>query len=80
MTVTVWPATVSVPVRGVPVAFSATENMTEPIPEPLTLVMVIQLVVVVALHEHEVPEMTLSVWRDAVAPTEKLAGVRLYEH
>ena len=44
------------------------------------LVMVIQLVVVVAVHEHDVPVMTLSVWVDAVAPTVKLVGVRLYEH
>lgn len=55
--------------------------MTDPIPEPVApLVIVIQLVVVVAAHEHEVPEMTLSVWLDAVPPTVKLVGVRLYEH
>jgi hypothetical protein len=44
------------------------------------LVTVIQLVVVVAVHEHDVPVMTLSVWVEAVAPTVKLVGVRLYEH
>src|SRR5262245_57399647 len=41
---------------------------------------VIQLVVVVAVHEHDVPEMTLSVCVDAVPPTLKLVGFRLYEH
>ncbi len=80
MTVTVWFPTVNVPVRGLPVAFCATENVTEPIPEPVPLVMVIQLVDVVAVHEHDVPEMTLSVWVDAVPPTVKLVGFRLYEH
>jgi hypothetical protein len=80
LTVTVWPPTVNVPVRGLPVAFCATENVTEPIPEPVPLVIVIQLVDVVAVHEHEVPEMTLSVWVDAVPPTVKVVGFRLYEH
>ena len=80
MTVTVWLPTVNVPVRGLPVAFCATENVTEPIPEPVPLVMVIQLVDVVAVHEHDVPEMTLSVWVDAVPPTVKLVGFRVYQH
>ena len=40
--------------------------------------MVIQLVDVVAVHEHDVPEMTLSVWVDAVPPTVKLVGFRVY--
>jgi hypothetical protein len=80
LTVTVWPPIVSVPVRGLPVAFCATENVTEPIPEPVALVIVIQLAIVVAVHEHDVPVMTLSVWVDAVPPTVKLVGFRVYEH
>jgi len=81
LTVTVWPPTVNVPVRELPVVFCAMENVTEPMPEPVApLVIVIQPVVVVALHEHDVPVMTLSVWVDAVAPTVKLVGVRVYEH
>src|SRR5262245_26238557 len=52
LTVTVWPPSVNVPVRGLPVVFCATENVTEPIPVPEPLVIVIQLVVVVAVHEH----------------------------
>jgi hypothetical protein len=60
--------------------FCATENVTEPIPEPVPLVMVIQPVDVVAVHEHDVPEMTLSVWVDAVPPIVKLVGFSVYEH
>ena len=66
--------------RGLPVAFCATENVTDPIPEPAPLVIVIQLAVVVAVHEHAVPVMTLSVWVDAVPPTVKVVGFRVYEH
>lgn len=76
VTVTVWPAAVNVPVRGLPVAFCAMENVTEPIPEPAApLVMVIQLVAVVAVHGQDVPETTLSVRLLAIASTAKLTGV-----
>jgi hypothetical protein len=78
--VTVWPPIVNVPVRGLPVAFCATANVTEPIPDPAPLVIVIQPVVVVALQEHAVPVMTLSVWVDAVPPTVNVVGFRVYEH
>ena len=62
MTVTVWPATVNVPVRAVPVVLAATLNVTEPMPDPLApAVTVIQDVVVVAVHEQDVPAMTLTV-------------------
>ena len=57
MTVTVWPATVNVPVRAVPVVLAATLNVTEPMPDPLApAVTVIQDVVVVAVHEQAVPD------------------------
>ena len=57
MTVTVWPATVNVPVREAPVVFAATLNVTEPMPEPLApAVTVIHDVVVVAVQEQDVPE------------------------
>jgi hypothetical protein len=46
----------------------------------VALVIVIQLAIVVAVHEHDVPVMTLSVWVDAVPPTVKLVGFRVYEH
>ena len=75
MTVTVWPATVNVPVRGVPVVLAATLNVTEPMPDPLAPVTVIQDVVVVAVQEQAVPAMTLSVRLLAVPSTVKLSGV-----
>ena len=76
MTVTVWPATVSVPVRAVPVVLAATLNVTEPMPDPLApAVTVIQDVVVVAVQEQDVPEVTLSVRLLASASTAKLVGV-----
>ena len=80
MTVTVWPATVNVPVRAVPVVLAATLNVTEPMPDPLApAVTVIQDVVVVAVQEHDVPEVTLSVRLVASASTSKLVGVTVAE-
>jgi hypothetical protein len=76
LTVTVWPATVNVPVRAVPVVLAATLNVTEPMPDPLApAVTVIQDVVVVAVHEQAVPAMTLTVRLLAIASTAKLSGV-----
>ena len=77
---TVWPATVSVPVRAAPVVLAATLNVTEPMPDPLApAVTVIQDVVVVAVQEHDVPEVTLSVRLVASASTSKLVGVTVAE-
>ena len=76
MTVTVWPATVNVPVRAVPVVLAATLNVTEPMPDPLApAVTVIQDVVVVAVQAQDVPDVTLSVRLLASASTAKLVGV-----
>ena len=76
MIVTVWPATVNVPVRAVPVVLAATLNVTEPMPDPLApAVTVIQDVVVVAVQAQDVPEVTLSVRLLASASTAKLVGV-----
>ena len=76
MTVTVWPATVNVPVRAAPVVLAATLNVTEPMPDPLApAVTVIQAVVVVAVQEQAVPAMTLTVRLLAIASTAKLRGV-----
>ena len=73
---TVWPATVNVPVRAVPVVLAAMLNVTEPMPDPLApAVTVIHDVVVVAVHEQDVPAVTLSVRLVAVASTVKLTGV-----
>ena len=76
MIVTVWPATVNVPVRAVPVVLAPTLNVTEPMPEPLApAVTVIHDVVVVAVQAQDVPEVTLSVRLLASASTAKLVGV-----
>ena len=49
VTDTVCPATVSVPVRGAPVGFCPTANVTEPMPEPVApLLTVIQLTALTA--------------------------------
>ena len=77
MTVTVLAATVNVPVRAVPVVLAATLNVTEPMPDPLAAVTVIQGAVVVAVHEQAVPAMTLTVLLVAIASTAKLSGVTL---
>ena len=80
MTVTVCPATVNVPVRGVPVVLAATLKVTEPIPDPLApAVTVIQEVVVLAVHEQDVPDVTLSVRLVAIASTSKVVGVTVAE-
>ena len=71
-----WPATVSEPVRAVPVVLAVNPKVTDPIPEPVPPVMtVIHDVVVLAVHGQDVPETTLSVRLLAVASTVKLAGV-----
>ena len=80
MTVTVCPATVNVPVREAPVVLAATLNVTEPMPDPLApAVTVIQDVVVVAVQEQAVPDVTLSVRLVASASTSKLTGVTVAE-
>ena len=80
MTVTVWPATVNVPLREAPVVLAAKLNVTEPMPDPLApAVTVIHDVVVVAVQEHDVPDVTLSVRLVASASTSKLVGVRVAE-
>ena len=62
VTDTVCPATVSVPVRGAPVGFCPTANVTEPMPEPVApLLTVIQLTALTAVQEHCVPVVMLSV-------------------
>ena len=79
MTVTVWPATVNVPVRAVPVVLAAMLNVTEPMPDPVALVIVIHGVAVVAVHKHDVPDVTLSVRLVASESTVKLTGVTVAE-
>ena len=80
MTVTVWPATVNVPLRALPVVLAATLNVTEPMPDPVApAVTVIHDAAGVAVQEHDVPEVTLSVRLVASASTSKLVGVTAAE-
>ena len=80
LTATDCPATFRVPLREVPVVLAPMLNVTEPMPDPLApAVTVIQDVVVVAVQEQDVPEVTLSVRLLASASTSKLVGVRVAE-
>ena len=62
--------------REVPVVLAPMLNVTEPMPDPLApAVTVIHDVVVVAVQEQDVPDVTLSVRLLASASTAKLVGV-----
>ena len=65
--------------RAVPVVLAAMLNVTEPMPDPVALVIVIHGVVVVAVQEHDVPDVTLSVRLVASESTSKLTGVTVGE-
>ena len=81
VTDTVCPAMVSVPVRGAPVGFCWTMNVTAPMPEPVApLLTVIQPTALTAVHEHEVPVMMLSVRWLASEPTANVVGVTVNKH
>ena len=58
VTVTVWPPTVIVPVRGLVVALAATVKLNEPSPDIPGLVMVIQATVLAGVHAQELPVVT----------------------
>jgi hypothetical protein len=80
LTVTVWPAAVNVPVRAAPVVLAVTLNVTEPMPDPVAPeVTVIHDAVGVAVQEHDVPDVTLSVRLVASASTSKVVGVTAAE-
>ena len=78
VTVTVCPATVSVPVRCVAAVLIATVKFTPPLPEPLApLVIAIQLAAVAADHEQPEPDVTVTVYGLPVACAETDVGVTL---
>ena len=69
VTVTVWPATVSVPVRGDVAVLAAMENATPPLPLPLAPdVMVIQEALLVAVQLQPAGAVTLALLELAAAP------------
>lgn len=75
VTVTVWPATVSVPTRCVAAPFAVTLKVTELIPMPAPgFVMVIQVSGVDVPHVHCVPAVTLRVRLVLNASIAKLVG------
>jgi hypothetical protein len=75
LNVTVFPATVSVPVRAGPV-FAATMKFTPPMPEPLApLVIVIHVTLLTAVHGQLVPLDTESALVVPLGGTVKLVGV-----
>ena len=62
VTVTAWPATVSVPMRCAVDVFAVTLKVTVPLPEPLApLLMVSQAALLVAVHVHPVAAVTAAV-------------------
>jgi len=58
LTVTTWPPTAIVPVRGVPAPFAATVKLKDPSPDIPPLVIVIQVSVVEGDHAQALPVIT----------------------
>ena len=78
MTVTVWPPTVMVPVRGLVVSLGATLKLKEPSPDMPPLVIVIQGTVLVGVHAQELPVVTEILLLRPVDGAETVVGVTLY--
>jgi hypothetical protein len=73
VTVTVCPAIVSVPVRGLLDGFAVAENATVPLPVPVPpLVTVSQVALLLAVHAHEVPAVMVTDPVLAVAASDTL--------
>ena len=78
MTVTVCPATVSVPVRATPLVFAATVKSVEPRPDiEAPLVIVIQLTELVDVHGQLDPVVTATLEFKPVEPAETVVGATL---
>jgi hypothetical protein len=82
VTVNVWPAIVSVPVRGVALVFAATEYVTAPFPAPvLPPVIVSHDALLEALHAHVPPDaVTLTLALDAPEAGDTLVGDSVNVH
>jgi len=75
VTVTVWPATVTVPVREAPPLLAATLKLAVPLPVMLLAdVRVIQLAFVPAVHAHVLPVVTVKLAGCAVDNRDRLVG------
>jgi len=81
VTVTAWPAIVTVPVRAPLAALAAIDSETVPFPMPdAPLATVIHAAELTAVHEHAAPPVTETVPVDAGAETDRLVVERLIEH
>jgi hypothetical protein len=58
LTVTIWPPTIIVPVRGAPVPFAATVKLNDPSPDMPPLVILTHATVLVGVHEQLDPVTT----------------------
>ena len=74
VTVTVWPPTVMVPVRGLPVPLAATLKLNDPSPDVPPLVIVIQATVLAGVHAQLEPVVTPILLLRPVDGAETLVG------
>jgi hypothetical protein len=74
VTVTVWPPTVMVPVRELPVPFTATLKLNEPSPDMPPLVIAIQATVLTGVHAHPEPVTTEMLLFSPVDGAETVVG------
>ena len=74
LTVTVWPPTISVPVRGAPVPFGATLKLNDPSPDMPPLVTVIQAAVLAGVHAQALPVITEILLLSPVDGADTLVG------
>jgi hypothetical protein len=74
VTVTVWPPTVMVPVRELPVPFTATLKVNDPSPDIPPLVIVIQGTVLTGVHAQLEPVVTPMLLLSPVDSAETVVG------
>jgi hypothetical protein len=80
VTVTAWPATVTVPVRELVEVLAATVSVTEPLPDPPVGDTVIQLAAELAFHPHADELATVTANVPPVFPGANPVGDTLYVH
>jgi hypothetical protein len=80
LTVTVWPPTVMVPVRELPVLFTATLKLNDPSPDMPPLVIVIQGTVLTGVHAQLEPVTTEMLLLSPADDADTVVGEALYVH
>jgi hypothetical protein len=78
LTVTTWPPTIIVPVRGTPLPFAATVKLNDPSPDMPPLVIVIHATVLVGVHEQLDPVTTEILLLSPVDGADTVVGEALY--